>query len=135
MLSQREVFLLALVISLSVIVVALALNAPPPSIEEQYAAAQTAKEAACIYSPLRCFWKWTTHDPVAFFTFVLALFTGILGLSTVGLWIQTRKAADAPKTAAEHIPRVERAYMFGGPAENGTWFDDPPGNVKIVIKV
>jgi hypothetical protein len=41
-----------------------------------------------------------------------ALFTIVLAFSTVLLWIVTNKAADAAKTAAEHIPSVERAYLF-----------------------
>lgn len=41
-----------------------------------------------------------------------ALFTGCLFFSTVGLWIVTRKAAVSAQLAAEHIPRVERAYLF-----------------------
>ena len=28
--------------------------------------------------PLNRFWEWSTHDAVAFFTFVLAVFTGAL---------------------------------------------------------
>jgi hypothetical protein len=113
MLKQREVFLLALVISLAMAVGVMALHLPPPITEEQYAAAQkAAKEAACSYSPLRCFWNWTTHDPVAFFTSVLAVFTGILGVSTIGLWVQTRKAADAAQAAADYIPNVERARLY-----------------------
>src|ERR1044072_2364273 len=63
-------------------------------------------------SYLAAFWKWTTHDPVAFYTSVLALFTGVLGASTIGLWIQTGKAADAARVAAEHVPKVERPYLF-----------------------
>jgi len=113
MLSWREIFLLALVIALAVTVVAMALHLPPPITEEQYAAAQkTAKDAACQYSPLRCFWDWTTHDAVSFYTLVLAIFTGALGISTIGLWLQTGKAADASRAAAEHIPIVEGAYVY-----------------------
>src|SRR4051812_35618615 len=52
-------------------------------------------------------WERTTSDPVALYTFGLFLFTGVLGLSTIGLWLQTGKAADAAKIAAEHIPTIE----------------------------
>jgi hypothetical protein len=45
---------------------------------------------------------------------IVAVFTIILALSTILLWFSTRDAAVAAKTAAEHIPAVERAYMFAG---------------------
>src|SRR5687768_7316381 len=104
-----NVALFALVIALAVVLVAMAIHFPPPISQEQYDAAQwAAQKHVCQYSPLRCFWNWTTHDPVAFYTSLLALFTLVLGGSTIGLWVQTKKAANAAKLAAEHIPTVER---------------------------
>jgi hypothetical protein len=47
-----------------------------------------------------------THGPI------VAVFTIILAGSTILLWISTRDTAIAAKVAAEHIPRVERAYLF-----------------------
>ncbi|HXM85251.1 MAG TPA: hypothetical protein VN899_05560 [Stellaceae bacterium] len=41
-----------------------------------------------------------------------AIFTGLLTLSTAGLWTVTRTAANAAKTAAESLPVVERAYVY-----------------------
>jgi hypothetical protein len=43
---------------------------------------------------------------------ITALFTVVLAVSTILLWIVTRTAAEAAKIAADHIPRVERAYLF-----------------------
>lgn len=63
-------------------------------------------------------WERTTTDPVALYTFGLLLFTGVLGISTIGLWRQTRKAADAARIAAEHIPIVEGAYVYARLAES-----------------
>jgi hypothetical protein len=45
-------------------------------------------------------------------TVIIAVFTTILGLFTIRLAGSTRIAADAAKIAGEHIPRVERAYLF-----------------------
>jgi hypothetical protein len=45
---------------------------------------------------------------------IVAFFTIILAFSTIALWFSTRDAAIAAKAAAEHIPRVERAYVSGG---------------------
>ncbi|MBC8013937.1 MAG: hypothetical protein H7X74_07660 [Methyloceanibacter sp.] len=44
-------------------------------------------------------------------------FTALLALSTLLLWVYTRRAANAARVAAEHIPAVERAYVFGGPTD------------------
>jgi hypothetical protein len=41
----------------------------------------------------------------------------LLTLSTVLLWIYTRRAANAARLAAEYVPAVERAYVFGGPTD------------------
>jgi hypothetical protein len=43
---------------------------------------------------------------------ITALFTVVLGVSTIFLWIVTNKAAEAAKVAAEHIPTVEGAYVY-----------------------
>ncbi len=45
---------------------------------------------------------------IAAFTFLVVIVTGFLGYAT---W----SAAKAARAAAEHIPRVERAYLFVGP--------------------
>jgi hypothetical protein len=63
----------------------------------------------------KTFWERTTSDPVAFFAFGTFVFTGVLAISTGFLWRSTRDAAIAAHIAAKHIPRVERAYLFGGP--------------------
>ena len=47
----------------------------------------------------------------------LAALTALLGLSTLLLWIYTRRVANAARIAAAHIPAVERAYVFGGPTD------------------
>jgi hypothetical protein len=62
---------------------------------------------------------WIPDDATGFFTLWIAAFTGVLAVSTIFLWRSTRDAAIAARTAAEHIPRVERAYIFIGPGEIG----------------
>ncbi len=47
----------------------------------------------------------------------IAILTALLALSTLLLWIYTRRAAIAARAAAEHVPAVERAYVFGGPTD------------------
>src|SRR5262245_53016606 len=48
-----------------------------------------------------------------------AVFTGVLALSTIGLWLSTRRLWRVTRVAAEHIPNVERAYVSGG----ARWMD------------
>jgi len=43
--------------------------------------------------------------------------TALLALSTLLLWVYTRRAANAARIAAQYIPAVERAYVFGGPTD------------------
>jgi hypothetical protein len=47
---------------------------------------------------------------------VTALSTAVLALSTIGLWLSTRRLWRVTGIAAQHIPRVERAYVSGGAA-------------------
>ena len=47
----------------------------------------------------------------------IVTFTALLALSTLLLWICTRRVANAARVAAEHLPAVERAYVFGGPTD------------------
>src|SRR4051812_12484650 len=54
------------------------------------------------------FWEWTSHDPVAFYTSAVALFTAILALSTIGLWIATNRTLRHSRETAE---RELRAYV------------------------
>jgi hypothetical protein len=41
----------------------------------------------------------------------------LLTLSMVLLWFYTRRVANAARLAAEYVPAVERAYVFGGPTD------------------
>lgn len=41
----------------------------------------------------------------------------LLTLSMLMLWFYTRRVANAARLAAEYVPAVERAYVFGGPTD------------------
>jgi hypothetical protein len=79
---------------------------------------QPREEYECIFrGPItlivRSFIQWWNHifdKPDAY----VALFTGILAVGTLALWWSTRRLWAVTKVAAEHIPRVERAYIIGG---------------------
>jgi hypothetical protein len=54
-------------------------------------------------------WHWTSGDALSFYTGLLALFTAIVGGSTIGLWIATnRNAKIAERALTEH----ERPWLF-----------------------
>ncbi len=59
-------------------------------------------------NPFKRLWEWTTHDPVAFYTSLLVLFTAILGGSTLALWWSTRRLV---RGAEETAQRQLRAYV------------------------
>jgi hypothetical protein len=62
------------------------------------------------FHPVNIFLETYEHSLIAGFTIVL-------GISTVLLWTVTKTAADAARIAAEHIPIVERAWIFCEPAD------------------
>ena len=62
-----------------------------------------------------------TNSEIALYTLWLTIFTGVLAAATIWLSLATRKqivvatkAANAAEASAQHIPRVERAYLTGG---------------------
>src|SRR6476646_2301502 len=63
----------------------------------------------------------------------IATFTGVLAAGTLFLWFQTKKAAEAARVAAGHIPTVERAFVVMS--------HNPPGlviqnnEVKVSVQV
>lgn len=85
-----------------------------PTEQEKQECYEAAKKSGHKTEECKTLWERTTSDPVALFTLGIFIFTAILGVSTIFLWRATRDAAIAGKTAAEHIPRVERAYIYGG---------------------
>jgi hypothetical protein len=57
-------------------------------------------------------WETLTRDPITFFTFLLAVFTFALAVSTVLLWWVTRRAAKAAELNAKALMSAERAQIF-----------------------
>jgi hypothetical protein len=77
-------------------------------------------------NPLELFWDWTTREAVSFYTFVLAIFTGVLGITAIKqikylrLANETaRIAANAAKQSAETQANdtriIQRAYISANP--------------------
>jgi hypothetical protein len=63
----------------------------------------------------------------------IATFAGILALSTLLLWINTRRTAAAARVAAEQIPAVERAYFFVTPTN--ITLDDTRTETTVHLRV
>jgi hypothetical protein len=67
------------------------------------------------------FWEKTSNDPVAYFTLWLVGFTGVLAVSTIGLWIVTWRASvsqardmKASIAASEKSVDIARDAMIAG---------------------
>lgn len=95
---------------------------------EHHARAEHAEYEAKHDNILTDAWNWTTQEPISFYTSLLAIFTGALVL-VAGIQIRyltraditarrsaiaARRSAIAARRSADHIPRVERAYLHGG---------------------
>ncbi|HEX7533060.1 MAG TPA: hypothetical protein VF340_07470 [Methyloceanibacter sp.] len=63
----------------------------------------------------------------------IATFAGILAASTLLLWFNTRRAANAARIAAEQIRSVERAYLFAAPTN--ITLDDTRTETTVHIRV
>jgi hypothetical protein len=104
---------------------------------------QTANKCSAEESKKHGFWEKADCDPVAYFTLWLVGFTGVLAISTIGLWVVTwrsgvrqsrdmvasidvgRKAAQAAALNARAAVEAERARLF--PIIQ-------PGNIYAIIE-
>jgi hypothetical protein len=59
----------------------------------------------------------------------------ILLLSTILMWIATRDAARAAKVAADHIPNVERAVIYGGIKFGNVITEDDTRYIVITVSM
>ena len=83
-----------------------------PKREHQNQAGGCTQNCAPKQPPLGSWWDWTTHDPVAFYTSVLSIFTGLLFVSTVGLWFSTRRGI---RVQTDDTRILQRAYLSVSP--------------------
>jgi hypothetical protein len=120
---------LAVVIAQAIAITSLAIWPPPPITAEQHTHAdQTAGTKTEQCSPLCRWWNWTTGEPVSFYTSILAIFTGVLAVSTIGLWTSTKDAARGGERAANIAEQALFADKRAFIAANGLaqyWELDP----------
>jgi hypothetical protein len=86
------------------------------------------KVAKSVREMLAAILDKTWDDPVAFYTFVVAIFTGVLGISTIGLWIVTAKGI---RNQARDTEILERAYLAVEPG--GIWEHADRGD-RVTVK-
>lgn len=67
---------------------------------------EAAKASGHKTEECKTLWERTTTDPVAFFTFWLVVFTGVLGASTVLLWLAGEKQLGLLKRSADISERA-----------------------------
>ena len=88
-------------------VASIGLRLSPPNCQTE--ADEKAEDHKACDSILDRFWNWTTHDAVSFYTSVLALFTAVLGGSTIGLWAATNRSAGISERA---LLDLERSFII-----------------------
>jgi ABC-type nitrate/sulfonate/bicarbonate transport system permease component len=55
------------------------LSSQPTQLLESGETTKKTNKNSANNNPFELFWNWTTRDAVSFYTFVLAIFTGVLG--------------------------------------------------------
>lgn len=72
-----------------------------------YTAAQDSnkKNSDCDFGTVK-------NDPITRYTFWLMIFTGLLVVCNLLLWLYTRKIAKAAKISADVLPTIEKAYVY-----------------------
>ena len=70
-----------------------------PTETEKRQCEETATKTGHKTEECKTLWEKTTTDPVAFFTFWLVVFTGVLGASTVLLWRSGERQAELTQAA------------------------------------
>lgn len=80
----------------------------------------------CLVSSV---WNWATTDATAFFTLWVAVFTGAVAFSTIGLWIVTGRGV---RRQAEDTRILQRAYLAARLGGIHPFVGGPEGQHNIV---
>lgn len=78
-----------------------------PTEKEKQKCYETAKSSGRKTEECKTFWERTTSDPIALYNFGVFVFTGVLGISTIFLWRETRNAAKAALRQTNVMMAVE----------------------------
>src|SRR5215467_7465324 len=89
-----------------------------PNEPERRRCYEIAQKAGTRIDECKTFWERTIGEPVAFFTFGLAIATLLLGVSTVALWQAGEKQADLLRETSEIQSRDARATIAAAEAAN-----------------
>jgi hypothetical protein len=113
-----HVFYWLIMIVLLVIAMGSSLSQPPAppgyTVNQTYPGGKDSSEQV-KRDDSKTFWQKATDDPVAFFTLWLVFFTGVLAVSTIGLWLvggtTARAARDSADIATKALIADTRAWM------------------------
>jgi hypothetical protein len=97
-----------------------ALDSGPIAPEEEVSQDGGESDQCDAAGPAGAFGYYACRMRIALFGTVergILTLIALLALSTVLLWFYTRRIANAARITAEHVPAVERAYVFGGPTD------------------
>ncbi|HYJ58473.1 MAG TPA: hypothetical protein VEW64_03850 [Methyloceanibacter sp.] len=87
------------------------------AVQESHGGGGQCKRADGTLSYFLCQAQATLFGSIERVLLPLMILLALLALSTLALWFYTRRAANAARIAAEYVPAVERAYVFGGPTD------------------
>jgi len=73
----------------------------PSNLPKHGETSEQSKQETSHHNPLKLFWDWTTRDAVSFYTFVLAIFTGVLGATAIVQIRHLRTANEIARVTAE----------------------------------
>jgi hypothetical protein len=84
------------------------------------------------------FWQRTAHDPIAVFNLLLVAFTGVLAVSTIGLWLASLRHAGhaerAIRSADRTAQRELRAYVHVHDVRISLMNSGFDPNIDIIVK-
>lgn len=87
-------------------------DSPPPAQHQKSSEARPAKEDQKS-KPSEPFWQRTVDDPTAFFTLWLAIFTAVLGVSTIALWLAGEKQIRFARESADRQAKdTEKSFKI-----------------------
>jgi hypothetical protein len=119
----------ALVLAFCLLVFVPATTHKPPA-QDDYASANYDSPAPNL--PKETFWERTLNDPVALYTFILAVFTVVLALSTIGLWYVTWRTFSHAEKSAE---RQLRAYLVVKTSFSEELAGEPRGRILVTVTI
>jgi hypothetical protein len=97
----------------------------------RYSHDEAANNCSTEESKNHGFWEKTSCEPTAYFTLWLVAFTGVLAVSTIGLWFVTARGV---RSQASDTRILQRAYISIEPGGIGASDDETRCHPNIIIR-